>query len=128
MLRAHRDEQQKACAEVGREWSVDGLVFATATGMPLDSANVRRGFRSIARHAGLDAERWTPRELRHSFVSLLSDSGTPIEVIADLVGHAGTRATEAVYRHQLRPVLLGGQSPSTRCSASTTSASPSPHD
>ena len=31
-----------------------------------------------------------------------------IETIADLMGHAGTRVTEAVYRHQLRPVLLGG--------------------
>jgi hypothetical protein len=31
-----------------------------------------------------------------------------IEEIADLMGHAGTRVTEAVYRHQLRRVLLGG--------------------
>jgi integrase len=31
-----------------------------------------------------------------------------IETIADLMGHAGTRVTEAVYRHQLRPVLLSG--------------------
>ena len=36
--------------------------------------------------------------------------GVRIEDIADLVGHAGTRVTEAVYRHQLRPVLLGGAS------------------
>jgi hypothetical protein len=31
-----------------------------------------------------------------------------IEAIADPMGHAGTRVTKAVYRHQLRPVLLGG--------------------
>jgi len=31
-----------------------------------------------------------------------------IEDIADLVGHAGTRVTEAVYRQQLRPMLLDG--------------------
>jgi hypothetical protein len=31
-----------------------------------------------------------------------------IERIAELCGHAGTRVTEAVYRHQLRPVILGG--------------------
>jgi integrase len=49
-----------------------------------------------------------PRELRHSFVSILSDSGVPLEEIADLVGHAGTTVTEKVYRHQLRPVLLKG--------------------
>jgi hypothetical protein len=28
--------------------------------------------------------------------------------IADVCGHSGTRVTEWVYRHQLRPVLLGG--------------------
>ena len=47
---------------------------------------------------------WTPRELRHTFVSLLSDSGVPIEQIAAAVGHASTRTTEVVYKHQLRPV------------------------
>jgi integrase len=29
-----------------------------------------------------------------------------LEEIAELCGHAGTRVTDAVYRHQLRPVLL----------------------
>jgi integrase len=51
---------------------------------------------------------WTPRELRHSFVSLLSDAGVPIESIAQLVGHRSTIVTETVYRKQLRPVLTGG--------------------
>ena len=51
---------------------------------------------------------WTPRELRHSFVSLLSSSGMPIEDIAHLVGHANTRVTELVYRKELRPVLTRG--------------------
>lgn len=58
--------------------------------------------------AGLNPLDWTPRELRHSFVSILSDSGVRIENTAELCGHAGTRVTEAVYRHQLRPVLLNG--------------------
>lgn len=39
-------------------------------------------------------------------MSLLSDGGMSIEDIADLCGHSGTAVTEAVYRHQLRPVLL----------------------
>jgi integrase len=60
------------------------------------------------KRAGLAAGEWTPRELRHSFVSLMSLSGVSVEEIADLVGHAGTAVTETVYRHQLRPVLLGG--------------------
>ena len=46
-----------------------------------------------------------PRELRPSFVSLLSASGVRIEDIARLVGHSGTAVTEKVYRHQLHAVL-----------------------
>ena len=50
----------------------------------------------------------TPRELRHSFVSVRSDAGLPVEQIFQLVGHRGTTITELVYRHQLRPVLQTG--------------------
>ena len=57
---------------------------------------------------GIDPAEWTPRELRHSFVSVLSDAGIPVEQIAQLVGHSGTTVTELVYRHQLRPVIQTG--------------------
>lgn len=89
-------------------WSATGIVFASAAGTELDAANVRRAFRRVVAQAGLNPAEWTPRELRHSFVSLLSDHGVPLEKIADLVGHSGTTVTEKVYRHQLRPVLLTG--------------------
>jgi hypothetical protein len=46
---------------------------------------------------GLKPADWTPRELRHSFVSLLSDPGVPRGDIAQLVGHSGTTVTELVY-------------------------------
>ena len=82
-------------------------MFSTTTGTPLDPANVRRAVRRVAA-AGMDPMSWTPRELRHSFVSLLSSSGMPIEDIAHLVGHANTRVTELVYRKELRPVLTRG--------------------
>jgi integrase len=104
------DEQhQRQAAQrrlAGSRWQDSGLVFASEAGTPLDAANVRRGFRRIASAAGLDAAQWTPRELRHSFVSLLSDKGVPIEQIARLVGHTGGSAvTETAYRKQLRPVI-----------------------
>ena len=59
------------------------------------------------RLAALPVE-WTPRELRHSFVSLMSANGASIELIARLVGHTTTATTEAVYRHELRPVITEG--------------------
>ncbi len=102
-LREQRDRQ------AGEPRVDNDLVFASEVGTELDSANVRRGFRRIAAAAGLDATAWTPRELRHSFVSLLSDEGVPIEQIARLVGHAGgSKVTETVYRKQLRPIIEEG--------------------
>ncbi|MFF1807914.1 tyrosine-type recombinase/integrase [Streptomyces sp. NPDC058251] len=91
----------------GMEWSPTGRVFTTRSGEPLDAANVRRDFKAIVKKAGLELE-WTPRELRHSFVSLLSDHGIPFERIALLVGHSSQATTEAVYRKQLRPVITEG--------------------
>ena len=78
-------------------------MFCTSLGGPMDATDVRMEFKRITEKAAL-GRNWTPRELRHTFVSLLSDSGVPIEQIADAVGHSSTRTTEVVYRHQLRPV------------------------
>jgi integrase len=86
----------------------DALVFGTGNGTEMDAHNVRRSFRRVIFAAGLDAAQWTPRELRHSFVSLLSASGVRIEDISRLVGHSGTAVTEKVYRHELHAVLDDG--------------------
>ena len=69
---------------------------------------LRRSFRKVVAAAGLNPGEWTPRELRHSFVSLLSDAGVPIERISRLVGHSGTTTTEVIYRKQIRPVIVHG--------------------
>ena len=101
-LRAHQERQAAERAAAGGRWSERDLVFATRTGGALDAANVRREFRAACRAAGIGGH-WTPRELRHSFVSLMSSSGVPVEEIARLAGHANTRTTEVVYRRDLRP-------------------------
>ena len=72
-------------------------------GGPVYATDVRMEFNRITEKAGLGRD-WTPRELRHTFVSLLSDSGVPIGQIAAAAGHSSTRTTEVVYRHQLRRV------------------------
>ncbi|SEF29265.1 Phage integrase family protein [Amycolatopsis pretoriensis] len=83
-------------------------MFATNVGTERDVNNVRRDFRRVIKAAGLNSAEWTPRELRHSFVSILSDGGMPIEEISRLVGHSSTAVTELVYRKQIRPVVESG--------------------
>ena len=103
----HRQRQAAARQRAGALWQDNGLVFTTALGTWLDAADVRRSLRTICRKAGL-GENWTPRELRHTFVSLLSDNGMAIEEISRLMGHSSFNVTETVYRHQIRPVITTG--------------------
>ncbi|MFD8079296.1 tyrosine-type recombinase/integrase [Streptomyces sp. NPDC059718] len=95
--------------EGGLEWNEDALVFPKDDGEQRDSTNVFRNFRSLLKEAGFtDPKEWTTRELRTSFVSVVSDHGIPIEVISRVVGHSGSATTERVYRKQLRPLIAGG--------------------
>lgn len=107
-LQEHRIRQHVLRGQSGTRWQDNDLVFPSRVGTQWDAAHVRREFRKVVEAAGLDSRAWTPRELRHSFVSLMSDAGVPVEHIARLVGHSGTTTTETVYRKQIRPVLIEG--------------------
>ncbi len=106
-LREHRVRQAEDRLAAGPLWQDHNLVFASTVGTPLDDHNVRRQFRVITDAAGL-ATTWVPRELRHTFVSLLSAHGVPVEAIALLAGHNQTATTELVYRRQIVPALTRG--------------------
>jgi integrase len=106
-LRALGESQEQERLLAGDWWQDTGLVFTTHLGDALDAANVRKMFKRVCRVAGV-GDGWTPRELRTSFVSLMSHHGVSIEEIARLVGHSSTRTTEVVYRRELRPVITTG--------------------
>ena len=106
-LRAWSSSQAEERVAAGDDWHDTGLMFTNHLGAALDAGNVRKMFKRICTEAGT-GDGWTPRELRTSFVSLLSHHGVSIEEIARLVGHASTRTTEIVYRRELRPVITTG--------------------
>ena len=106
-LREHRGQQVGQRLLAGEIWQDHGLAFCTSAGAPLDAGNVRRTFKQLTKAVGLGDD-WTPRELRTSFVSVMSDSGVPVEEIARLAGHVSSRTTEVVYRRELRPVINTG--------------------
>ncbi|HZI72432.1 MAG TPA: site-specific integrase [Gemmatimonadales bacterium] len=106
-LRGHRKLQAKDRIRAGALWQDRGLVFSSRVGTPLSANNVIRSFRRITEKAGLGQD-WVPREMRHTFVSVLSANGVPVESIALLAGHDRTATTELVYRHEIRPALTQG--------------------
>ena len=107
-LRDHHEHQDQIKKTAGDRWQDNDLVFPSRVGTQADASHVRRAFRKVVAQAGLDPQEWTPRELRHSFVSLLSDADVPIERISRLVGHSSTTTTETIYRKQIRPVIVHG--------------------
>ena len=106
-LRAWSGSQAGEQLAAGQSWQDTGLVFTNHLGVALDAGNVRKMFKRICTETGI-GDGWTPRELRTTFVSLMSHQGVSIEEIAHLVGHATTRTTEIVYRRELRPVITTG--------------------
>jgi integrase len=106
-LHALSESQAHERAMANERWQDSGLVFTTHVGAALDAGNVRKMFKRVSKAAGV-GDNWTPRELRTSFVSLMSHHGVSIEEIARLAGHASTRTTEVVYRRELRPVITTG--------------------
>ncbi|GAA3213346.1 tyrosine-type recombinase/integrase [Nonomuraea helvata] len=106
-LKRHRTRQNAQRLAVGEAWRDHDLVFTREDGTMLDPMRVLRGLRVITKKAGI-GNRWKVRELRHSFVSILSDGDVSVERIADLVGHSTPTTTQTVYRHQIRPVIVHG--------------------
>ena len=81
------------------------LMFTTSIGTPLDASHVRRDFRALCKKAGIEGV-WAPRELRHTFVSVMSVSGVAVEEIARLNGqdlHRG--GAQGITSHN--PVTVG---------------------
>jgi integrase len=121
-LREWQEDQAAERQAAGAHWRDTGRVFTTATGAPLDIRNIRRMFKAVCVEAGLGRD-WAPRDLRRTFVSLLSDDGMAIEKISRLVGHTSSHVTETVYRQELRPVLQEGAEVMDRLFGSVKSAS-----
>ncbi len=90
-LRERKAAQAANRLKAGELWQDNGLVFTSSIGTMLDQHNTRREFRQITRAAGL-GEDWVPWELRHTFVSIMSAGGVPVEEISRAAGHLTTSA------------------------------------
>lgn len=100
MLGALRRDQAAARLRSGGQLADNGLVFPAAGGRPCWPEVARARFQALCKRTGLGGD-WHPHEMRHSFVSILSDSGVDIDKIADAAGHINSNVTKTVYRHVL---------------------------
>jgi integrase len=101
-LRWYRRRQQIDQRDASDRWRDLGLVFARATGGPLDPAYVHRNHHVICELADVRKIRF--HDLRHSAATLLLEQGVELIVVKDLLGHAQINTTADIYAH-VRPRL-----------------------
>lgn len=96
-LREHRTRQLEHRLAIGAAWHDQGLVFANATGGPLDPSWQTNAFKATLRAAGLPVVRF--HDLRHTAATLLLGQGVHPKVVSEMLGHATITLTLDTYSH-----------------------------
>jgi integrase len=96
-LREYRVERKSLFRELGKELTLDDLVFASIEGKPIDPYVLSHAFNKLAKQAGLENVRF--HDLRHTFASLTLLRGAKPKVISEALGHASVAFTMDTYSH-----------------------------
>lgn len=96
-LRGYQAERERLYRELGKELTLDSLVFASVEGKPIDPGVLGHNFRRIAKKAGLERVRF--HDLRHTFASLMLLRGAKPKVISEALGHSSVAFTMDTYSH-----------------------------
>jgi integrase len=98
-LRAHRVRQVQERLAAGAGWqpTIPDLVFCTATGTPLDQANLLRSLHAILEREKLPRQRF--HDLRHAMASAMINDGISPKVVQERLGHSTITMTMAIYAH-----------------------------
>ena len=103
VLRRVRGQQADRRLQTGSAWQGLGHVFTDEIGTPIDPERITRSFERIVKEHDLP-HLIPPHGLRHTWVSILSAAGVPIDVISKQAGHASVAFTLDIYSHMIDSV------------------------
>jgi integrase len=96
-LREYRAERERLYQQLGKQFALDTLVFASVEDKPLDPGVLTHNFCRLCKRAGLENVRF--HDLRHTFASLMLLRGAKPKVISEALGHASVAFTMDTYSH-----------------------------
>jgi len=96
-LREYKAQRNQFYQLLGKDMTLDDLVFANESGKPMDPSILSHSFSRIAKKSGLGTVRF--HDLRHTFASLLLLRGAKPKVISEALGHASVAFTMDTYSH-----------------------------
>ncbi|MCL0093272.1 site-specific integrase [Dehalococcoidia bacterium] len=96
-LREYKAERELFYHELGRQLTLDDLVFTSVEGKPIDPSVLTHVFARMTRQAGMEGVRF--HDLRHTFASLMLLRGAKPKVISEALGHSSVAFTMDTYSH-----------------------------
>ena len=96
-LMEYKAEREGLYHKLGRQLTLDDLVFTSVELKPIDPCVLTHNFARIAKRTGLENVRF--HDLRHTFASLMLLRGAKPKVISEALGHASVAFTMDVYSH-----------------------------
>jgi len=96
-LREYKAERETLYQQLGRQLTLDDLVFTSVEGEPIDPCVLSHAFNRMVARAGLENVRF--HDLRHTFASLMLLRGAKPKVISEALGHASVAFTMDTYSH-----------------------------
>jgi integrase len=98
-LKDHRRRQAEERLSLGPAWEDNDLVFPNEIGQPKDPSTASSHLKLVLSRLGLPRIRF--HDLRHTFASLLLQSGESPKVIQEILGHEDVTLTLNVYAHTI---------------------------
>ena len=96
-MREYKQGREQFYRQLGKELTLDDLVFANVEGRPIDPGVLSHNFARIVKRAGLENVRF--HDLRHTFASLALLRGAKPKVISEALGHSSVAFTMDTYSH-----------------------------
>jgi integrase len=81
-----------------------GFVFLNSRGRPWNRSQLGKRVRELKEKLGI-AHEATTHGLRHMWATAAINSGAPIKIVAEQLGHSSVRTTERVYYHQTEQTI-----------------------
>jgi len=94
----YRQLQNEQINAVGPLWTDNDLVFPNTTGGHLNACLANRTLKEIIQGTDMPPTLHA-HSLRHSFASILIDSGANVKTVQDALGHSSSRMTLDIYSH-----------------------------
>lgn len=98
-LKDHKRAQAEHRLKLGESYENNNLIFASASGTPINPGNLYRHFKATLRKAQLPNIRF--HDLRHTHATLMLEQGVHVKVVSERLGHSSIQITLDTYSHVL---------------------------